>query len=58
MSACARTTFVDALRAHADRAPRSPALLTAEGPTGYGELAARIDGLAAHLAAHGVGPER
>ncbi|MFQ6144315.1 amino acid adenylation domain-containing protein [Streptomyces seoulensis] len=58
MSARARTTFVDALRAHAERAPRSPALLTAEGPTGYGELAARIDRLAAHLAAHGVGPER
>ncbi|CAM5696751.1 MULTISPECIES: amino acid adenylation domain-containing protein [Streptomyces] len=58
MTAPARTTFVDDIRAHADRAPRSAALLTADGPTGYGELAARIDRLAARLAAHGVGPEQ
>ncbi|MFI0165559.1 amino acid adenylation domain-containing protein [Streptomyces sp. NPDC017095] len=53
-----RTVFVDDIRGHAERAPHSPALLTADGPTGYGELAARIDRLAAQLAAHGVGPER
>ncbi|USQ87991.1 amino acid adenylation domain-containing protein [Streptomyces phaeoluteigriseus] len=58
MTAPARTTFVEDIRAHADRAPHSPALLTAEGPTSYGELAARIDRLAARLVAHGVGPER
>ncbi|GGX92284.1 amino acid adenylation domain-containing protein [Streptomyces minutiscleroticus] len=58
MTAAARTTFVDDIRAHAERAPHSTALLTADGPTGYGELAARVDRLAAHLAAHGVGPER
>ncbi|KOV89868.1 amino acid adenylation domain-containing protein [Streptomyces sp. NRRL B-3648] len=58
MTAPAPRTFVEDIRAHADRAPHSPALLTADGPTGYGELAARIDRLAARLVAHGVGPER
>ncbi|MFF1795566.1 amino acid adenylation domain-containing protein [Kitasatospora sp. NPDC058263] len=58
MSTPAGATFVDAIRAHADRAPQAPALLTPGGPVGYGELAERIDRLAAHLAAHGLGPER
>ncbi|MEU2065019.1 amino acid adenylation domain-containing protein [Streptomyces sp. NPDC013455] len=58
MTAPARRTFAEDIRAHADRAPHSPAVLTADGPTGYGELADRVDRLAAHLAAHGVGPER
>ncbi|MFI5977298.1 amino acid adenylation domain-containing protein [Streptomyces sp. NPDC051452] len=58
MTAPAGSTFVEDIRAHAVRAPHSPALLTADGPTGYGELAARIDRIAAHLAARGVGPER
>ncbi|MFC8452116.1 amino acid adenylation domain-containing protein [Kitasatospora sp. NPDC057223] len=58
MTAPTRTTFVDDIRAHAARMPHLPALLTADGPTGYGELAARIDRLAAHLAAAGVRPEQ
>ncbi|MFJ9952074.1 amino acid adenylation domain-containing protein [Kitasatospora sp. NPDC091207] len=58
MSVPAGVTFVDAIRVHADRAPHAPALLTADGPVGYGELATRIDRLAAHLAARGLGPER
>ncbi|WP_221362240.1 amino acid adenylation domain-containing protein [Streptomyces beigongshangae] len=58
MSAPARATFVDDIRAHAARTPRSPALLTPEGPVGYGELADRVDRLAARLVERGVGPER
>ncbi|MGW8698061.1 amino acid adenylation domain-containing protein [Streptomyces eurythermus] len=51
-------SYVDAIAAHAAGAPGAPALVTPGGVLTYGELADRIDGLARHLAAHGVGAER
>ncbi|MEU3413813.1 amino acid adenylation domain-containing protein [Streptomyces sp. NPDC006658] len=50
--------YVDAIAAHAAATPGAPALVTADGVLTYGELTARIDGLARYLAARGVGPER
>ncbi|MFS4104096.1 amino acid adenylation domain-containing protein [Streptomyces sp. PD-S100-1] len=54
----AQPSYVDAIAARAAAAPGAPALVTAEGVLTYGELAARIDGLARLLVARGVGPEQ
>ncbi len=51
-------TFVDDLRAHADRTPDRPAVVGTGGTLTFRDLAERIERLAGRLAAAGVGPER
>jgi amino acid adenylation domain-containing protein len=50
-------TVIDAIRATAARCPQTVALRTAFSTMPYGELVARVDGLAARLLGCGVGPE-
>jgi non-ribosomal peptide synthetase component F len=50
-------TVIDAIRATAARCPQTVALRTAFSTMRYGELVARVDGLAARLLGCGVGPE-
>ncbi|MEV4616047.1 amino acid adenylation domain-containing protein [Kitasatospora sp. NPDC049258] len=52
------SSYVDAILAHAARAPGAPALVTPDTVLSYGELADRIDRLARLLAARAVGPEQ
>ncbi|WP_182454290.1 amino acid adenylation domain-containing protein [Streptacidiphilus sp. P02-A3a] len=54
----ARTSYVDAIAAHAAHAPGAPALVTADTVLTYRELVYRIEKLAVGLAARGVGPEQ
>lgn len=51
-------TFVDDIRAQADRDPRAPALVTPDAVVSYGDLVSRIDDLAGSLVAAGLGAER
>ena len=44
------------LFAHAERAPDAPAVATPTARLTYGELAARVQALAAQLAASGIAP--